>query len=127
MGRCIYCHSVVTKEEDYCYTCGDHIPKQAKAVARQRPVSALTNFVFLASLAFTAYCFFGEHKLSLPVTLAGVVWHRLLWLGLGLFCFGWLLQFVGHAIEGKPPEFLKDWRFLLVGSRWWAAKMRGKA
>jgi hypothetical protein len=70
MGRCIYCHSVVTREEDYCYTCGDHITKQAKAVARQRPVSALTNFVFLASLAFTAYCFFGEHKLSLPVTLA---------------------------------------------------------
>ena len=65
--------------------------------------------------------------LSLPVLLAAIVWHRLLWIGVGLFCFGWLLQFVGHAIEGKPPEFLKDWRFLLVGSRWWAAKMRGKA
>ena len=65
--------------------------------------------------------------LSLPVLLATIVWHRLLWIGVGLFCFGWLLQFVGHAIEGKPPEFLKDWRFLLVGSRWWAAKMRGKA
>jgi hypothetical protein len=34
-----------------------------------RPVSALTNAVFLASLAFTGYCFFGTHKLSLPVTL----------------------------------------------------------
>src|SRR5271155_3354653 len=64
---------------------------------------------------------------SLPVLVAGVVWHRLLWVGVGLFCFGWALQFIGHAIEGKPPEFLKDWRFLLVGSRWWAAKMRGKA
>ncbi|MBB5329751.1 Mpo1-like protein [Tunturiibacter gelidoferens] len=64
---------------------------------------------------------------SLPLLLATIVWHRLLWIGVGLFCFGWLLQFVGHAIEGKPPEFLKDWRFLLVGSRWWAAKMRGKA
>jgi len=21
--------------------------------------------------------------------------------------------------RGKPPEFLKDWRFLLVGLRWW--------
>ncbi len=71
MGRCIYCHSIVTKDEDYCYTCGDRVPKQAKsAVARQRPVSALTNLVFLASLAFTAYCFFAEHKLSLPATLA---------------------------------------------------------
>ena len=64
---------------------------------------------------------------SLPVLVGAIVWHRLLWVGVGLFCFGWALQFIGHAIEGKPPEFLKDWRFLLVGSRWWAAKMRGKA
>lgn len=37
---------------------------------RQHPVSRLTNLVFLASLAFTAYCFFIENKLSLPVALA---------------------------------------------------------
>jgi uncharacterized membrane protein YGL010W len=65
--------------------------------------------------------------LSLPVTLLGILWHRLLWVGLTLFVVGWLLQFVGHAFERKPPEFFKDWRFLLVGSRWWAAKIRGKA
>lgn len=70
MGRCLYCHSVVTKEEDYCYVCGDSVPPHTKAAAKPRPVSALTNAVFLASLAFTAYCFFGPHKLSLPVTLA---------------------------------------------------------
>ncbi len=62
-----------------------------------------------------------------PVALAGIFRHRLLWVALGLFVFGWVLQFIGHAAEGKPPEFFKDWRFLLVGSRWWAAKMRGKA
>lgn len=44
-----------------------------------------------------------------------------------LFGVGWGLQFVGHAVEGKPPEFLKDPRFLFVGLRWWAAKMRGRA
>jgi hypothetical protein len=70
MGRCVYCHSVVTRDEDRCYVCGDSVPKQVKAVAKARPVSPLTNLVFLASLAFTAFCFFAEHKLSLPVTLA---------------------------------------------------------
>ena len=65
--------------------------------------------------------------ISLPLMLIGILWHRLLWIGLALFVVGWLLQFVGHAIEHKPPEFFKDWRFLLVGSRWWAAKIRGKA
>lgn len=44
-----------------------------------------------------------------------------------LFIVGWALQFVGHYVEGKPPEFLKDWRFLFVGLRWWVAKMRGRA
>jgi uncharacterized membrane protein YGL010W len=38
----------------------------------------------------------------------------------------WVFQFVGHAFERKPPEFFKDWRFLFVGLRWWAAKLRGK-
>jgi hypothetical protein len=69
MGRCVYCHSVVAKSEDYCYVCGDSVPKEPKTVVRRRPVSALTNLVFLASLAFTLYCFFAEHKLSLTVTL----------------------------------------------------------
>jgi hypothetical protein len=32
----------------------------------------------------------------------------------------------GHGFEGKPPEFLKDWRFLFVGLRWWVAKLRGR-
>ena len=44
----------------------------------------------------------------------------------GLFGLGWILQFVGHAIEGKPPEFFSDWRFLLVGTRWWLRKVTGK-
>jgi uncharacterized membrane protein YGL010W len=44
-----------------------------------------------------------------------------------LFVIGWVLQFIGHVAEGKPPEFFKDWRFLLVGLRWWVAKMQGRA
>lgn len=46
---------------------------------------------------------------------------------IALFVVGWILQFVGHAVEGKPPEFFHDWRFLLVGVRWWVAKIRGRA
>ena len=43
-----------------------------------------------------------------------------------MFVVGWLFQFVGHAFEGKPPEFFHDWRFLFVGLRWWVAKIRGR-
>jgi len=44
-----------------------------------------------------------------------------------MFIAGWVFQFVGHAVEGKPPEFFHDWRFLFVGLRWWLAKIRGRA
>jgi uncharacterized membrane protein YGL010W len=49
------------------------------------------------------------------------------WVPAALFIVGWLVQFVGHAFERKPPEFFKDWRFLFVGLRWWFAKMAGRA
>ena len=48
-------------------------------------------------------------------------------IALALFVLGWIFQFVGHAFEGQPPEFFKDWRFLFVGLRWWFAKLRGRA
>jgi hypothetical protein len=72
MGRCIYCHSVITKNEDSCLVCGDAVPRRFKAqvAAQSRPVSGWTNMIFLASLGFTAYCFFGAHTLTLPVTIA---------------------------------------------------------
>jgi uncharacterized membrane protein YGL010W len=38
---------------------------------------------------------------------------------LALFVVMWILQFVGHHIEGKKPSFLKDLQFLLVGPAWW--------
>ena len=65
--------------------------------------------------------------LSLPLFAAALVVHRLWPLPVALFVVGWVFQFVGHAVERKPPEFLHDWRFLLVGLRWWMAKMKGRA
>lgn len=45
---------------------------------------------------------------------------------LALFVAGWILQFIGHAVEGKAPEFFSDWRFLFVGFRWWLLKVSGR-
>lgn len=65
--------------------------------------------------------------LSLAVLIAGIFFHRLLLYALALFLIGWLFQFIGHAFEGKAPEFFHDWRFLFVGVRWWWAKIHGRA
>lgn len=64
--------------------------------------------------------------LSLAFLIVTIFIHRVWTVALGLFIVGWIFQFIGHAFEGKPPEFFSDWRFLLVGTRWWVAKVRGK-
>ena len=35
-----------------------------------------------------------------------------------LFIVSWIVQFIGHEIEGKKPSFLKDVQFLLIGPAW---------
>jgi uncharacterized membrane protein YGL010W len=74
------------------------------------------------------------HTLGIPLILvsiavfaASIFFHRLWMYALAIFVLGWIFQSIGHAFEGKPPEFLHDWRFLFVGVRWWWAKIHGKA
>ena len=64
--------------------------------------------------------------LSLPLFVVALIIHGWWSVPVTLFIVGWVLQFVGHSFEGKPPEFFHDWRFLFVGLRWWVAKVRGK-
>ena len=35
-----------------------------------------------------------------------------------VFFVAWVLQFIGHKIEGKKPSFFEDLQFLLVGPAW---------
>jgi len=49
-----------------------------------------------------------EQDLGLPLWLMSIV----------IFAGAWVLQFVGHAIEGKKPSFLQDLFFLLIGPAW---------
>jgi len=65
--------------------------------------------------------------LSLPLFVVAAFWHRFWPVPVALFVVGWVFQFAGHYVEGKPPEFFHDWRFLFVGLRWWFAKIRGRA
>lgn len=55
-----------------------------------------------------------------PLAAAGTT----AWLGwgLGAFVVGWIVQFVGHAYEGRKPAFFDDLRGLLVGPLFVAAE-----
>jgi uncharacterized membrane protein YGL010W len=86
------------------------------ATSHQHPVNRVCHTVGIPMIAVSL--------LMVPVAIWRPGWW---WAVAVLFVVGWVFQFVGHAVERKPPEFLKDWRFLFVGLRWWFAKMAGRA
>ena len=70
------------------------------------------------------------HTIGIPMIVLSIIlvpisfFISYVWIAaLSLFVIGWLLQFIGHYFEGKPPEFFKDYRFLFVGTRWWLKKV----
>jgi len=84
--------------------------------------------IFLGMLFFSIFIildiyfiqyFFEKHKfwgLLSSVNLSSKTF--LLYLSVLIFIFSWILQFVGHKIEGKKPSFFKDIQFLLIGPAW---------
>ncbi|GAA0857335.1 DUF962 domain-containing protein [Aliiglaciecola litoralis] len=72
----------------------------------------LSGPIGAAMTLLTMACFGG---VQLLVYVGISVWQ----FSLVLFIAMWILQFVGHHIEGKKPSFLKDIQFLLIGPAWW--------
>jgi uncharacterized membrane protein YGL010W len=67
----------------------------------QHPVNKLTHSVGIPMIVVSLPLFF-------------VSWRS----ALGLFISGWILQLVGHAVEGNRPAFFKNPMYLIVGP-WW--------
>ncbi|MDN3612470.1 DUF962 domain-containing protein [Vibrio ostreicida] len=71
----------------------------------------LSLSVFLMMLGFTLACIgliWSMSILELPVFIISLI----------LFVVLWILQFIGHKIEGKKPSFIDDLVFLLIGPIW---------
>lgn len=93
-------------------TWADWISEYSKS--HQNPINRLCHFFGIPLIVISI--------LILPISLI----FPLTWkISLALFVLGWAFQFIGHAFEGKAPEFFKDWRFLFVGVRWWISKVFG--
>jgi uncharacterized membrane protein YGL010W len=82
--------------------------------AHQHPVNRLMHTIGIPMIALSL--------LLVPLSFFVTGMWRV---ALLLFVIGWILQFIGHYFEGKPPEFFKDYRFLFVGLRWWMKKTLG--
>lgn len=66
----------------------------------------------LGMLFFSALCLALANFLS--ITFPGKLWA----ISLGIFVIAWIVQFIGHNIEGKKPSFFKDVQFLMIGPAW---------
>ena len=71
----------------------------------QHPLNRLTHSVGIPMIV-----------LSLPLFFFDWRW------ALALFVVGWILQFIGHAIEGNQPAFFRNPIYLLVGPLWLARR-----
>ena len=67
----------------------------------QHPLNRLTHIIGIPMIV-----------VSLPLFFLNWRW------ALRLFIVGWILQFVGHAIEGNQPAFFRNPVYLLVGPLW---------
>lgn len=71
----------------------------------QHPLNRLTHSIGIPMIV-----------ISLPLFFFNWRW------ALALFVVGWILQFVGHAIEGNQPAFFRNPVYLLVGPLWLARR-----
>ena len=63
------------------------------------------------------------HSFGIPMIVVSLPLFFWSWRwALALFVGGWVLQFVGHAIEGNQPAFFRNPVYLLVGPVWLARR-----
>ena len=65
----------------------------------------LSGVFFVGMLAWTA----------ILLALVYAMGNQVMALSAGLFVGAWIMQFIGHKIEGKKPSFFEDIRYLWVG------------
>jgi uncharacterized membrane protein YGL010W len=59
------------------------------------------------------------HSIGIPMIVVSLPLFFFSWRwALGLFIIGWILQLVGHAVEGNRPAFIKNPFYLVIGP-WW--------
>ncbi len=63
------------------------------------------------------------HSFGIPMIVVSLplVFFSWRW-ALALFVVGWVLQFVGHAVEGNRPAFFRNPVYLIVGPLWLARR-----
>ena len=62
----------------------------------------------LFTFAIAVFLIWWESSMQMTVLMMSVV----------VFIVAWIMQFIGHHVEGKKPSFFKDLQFLMIGPAW---------
>lgn len=73
--------------------------------------ASLVYYARLSSVFFVTMLFGSLLALTLVKLMGGAVFA----VSAGIFMGAWVMQFVGHKIEGKKPSFFEDLQYLWVG------------
>ena len=87
-------------------------------------VSALNFFLEIVLVVIVFFYYLKLSKIAAILMLGWLVAYLvlvhllepyILAISVTLFTIGWLMQFIGHSIEGKRPSFFEDLRHFLIG------------
>lgn len=83
------------------------------------------SMVYYARLSWV---FFFAMVLWSAITFAGVfaMGEQVMYASMAIFVGAWILQFIGHKLEGKKPSFFEDIQYLWVGPLFVLSKLFGK-
>ncbi len=88
------------------------------------------NWAMVLSVFMVIYYLFLSRPIALVIAFFTIVslaliswWHTqmsisVLQMSVGIFVVAWIMQFIGHKIEGKKPSLFKDIQFLAIGPAW---------
>ena len=85
-------------------------------------VASMVYYVRLSMVFFASMALFSAAMLAIVVALG----QQVLPVSVAIFVGAWVLQFIGHKMEGKKPSFLEDLQYLWIGPLFVLAKLFGK-
>ena len=84
--------------------------------------ASMVYYVRLSMVFFASMALFSAAMLAVVFALG----NQVLPVSIAIFVGAWVLQFIGHKIEGKKPSFLEDLQYLWIGPLFVLAKLFGK-
>ena len=85
-------------------------------------VASMVYYVRLSMVFFASMALFSAAMLAIVLALG----QQVLPISIAIFVGAWVLQFIGHKMEGKKPSFLEDLQYLWIGPLFVLAKLFGK-